>query len=140
MPQLIVPLQPSETVPQLSPAGHAVAGVQTLVKVMVTGTVTVPAAPALNVSCWVRVPAVACAATLTLTLVLAHMARLPEAADSVTAGSSAVPVQVSACPPPFESASVWAVGAAPTCAVNDSDSGATTSCAGTVAEQGGWPH
>jgi hypothetical protein len=29
VPQLIVPPHPSSTVPQLSPAGHAVAGVQT---------------------------------------------------------------------------------------------------------------
>src|SRR5437762_2359857 len=69
------------------------------VKVMLTGTLTLPAAPASKTSCEVRVPEVACAATFTVTDVLAPAASVPCAAESVTAASSEVADQDRSCPP-----------------------------------------
>src|SRR5439155_20862046 len=78
------------------------------VKVMVTGTVTLPTVPASKTMVAVREPAVVWEATDTETLLVAPGASEPDATDSVSLASLEVAFQLRPEPPSLSSVSVCA--------------------------------
>src|SRR5260221_7190009 len=82
------------------------------VKVIETGTTTLPAAPASKVMVALRVPAAACAATLTDSVLVPLAASVPVESESVTVGSDEAADQVRLDPPSLSNESGCAGGAA----------------------------